>query len=395
MADNIEINDLIGKQLPPEILEQLKVLGRVEFKLKNTITSAVSNPSDREQDQVLEEDSGADTEREVDRLLNEVGILEGLVEDLENNIDFLTKDMAIPPATDTISNAAKALGSEDGYITQNVMNNALAIMDYLPLLTMGQDPELAALIGDGSVDGEWLECSQITRSIGALFKEKENQPKDKLQSENTKVAEDFEQKQNNMQIEILNMLFWNMLWPTFIVDLVILGPMRAVVNPIDAMILFFKRFPFRRPKKEQIKKNGPLNKLLNALRNILMCLPLTAKLYPRYKPPADVVCRAKGTCPEKPGAGTDTKEDDFKNPKKDKGLLGDLFPDDDVPCVSEEDIVNGYSPKLPQGLGVSPDCIKSAKVVLDAVLEDALTPPSGEESKLSQNLRDQVEGVSL
>ena len=93
----ININDLIGKSLPPEILDQLKVFNRIQFPLKDTVTSTVSATDSTEQ---VAEDG-------INELLNHVKDMEDTCKQIEDSIDLLTKDMDIPPIDDIVSDAAK------------------------------------------------------------------------------------------------------------------------------------------------------------------------------------------------------------------------------------------------------------------------------------------------
>jgi hypothetical protein len=60
-----------------------------------------------------------------------------------------------------------------------------------------------------------------------------------------------------------------------------------------------------------------------------------------------------------------------------KSSMNDMFPDIE-PCITDEDDKPDQStmPKEASGLGTPPDCIEAAKIVLNAIISDALTPNS-------------------
>lgn len=361
----ININDLIGKSIPPEILDQLKVFNRIQFPLKDTVTSTVSATDSTEQ---VAEDG-------INELLNHVKDMEDTCKQIEDSIDLLTKDMDIPPIDDIVSDAAKRLGSPTGNITQEVFKNALSIMDYTPALIGLGDPILGALTGDSSINGDiWLSCDQITSGIASTFKTtKKLNPSivEPIKEKTLKIMNDFEKKQQNMLIEMLQMLFWNMLWCKYIVD-ANLNILRSIIaNPIDSIILFFKKFPFRKPSKEEVEKNGPINKLINKIRITLIC-KVPPKAYPRYKPMVDIDCSRMNKCVKPPihtnSSGSEKLED-----------IGDITSSvlSDDPCVTADEFFRDnleLKNQNPTSLGASPECIKAAKTVLDAVMSDALSP---------------------
>jgi hypothetical protein len=304
--------------------------------------------------------------------------MENRVEQLEDMATELTKDMNIPPINNSVAEAARTLGSKDGNITKDVFDTALANMDYLPIFTMGQDPVLTALTGQGQIDGKWQECNQVTRDLGkeltAVLK-KHRLPEEPPEDKYAEQFALFEEKQQNLFLELINALFWNVIWAKFIVDMAIINPLRTqIANPLDGLILFFKAKCFRPwfsiKSKKCLEKNGPINKGLNRLRQLLLC-KIPPKAYPRYKPMVEIDCRSRETpCPPERSRKIE--------PSKKKGSiqqLGEIMDEmDQDPCISSSDFLKGFQIDLPDKLGASPECAKAAKVVLDAIVADALQP---------------------
>lgn len=379
MADEFfNVENLVGQQVPQEIIDQLRVLGRVQFPLKDTTASAVSSSAQDTDDATKEANAN------LSGVLDHVGEMESLADQLEDMLDQLTKDMKIPVdgTSPVLRDAVRTLGGEDA-ITRDIFDRALAIVDHAPYMVLGQDPILAALTGDGRLDGPYMNCDEITRGVAAAWNTanpKDYNPEATLKDTTNEITEQFEEKKNNMIIEILLMLWWNMLWPKFIVSLVIINPLRLVIAyPLDAIITFFKNLKkqcgkgrFRTKPKSCLKKYGPINKALNRLACLLLC-KLPPPLYPRYKPMIDPQefdcnCSKLGDCPP-----PKVPKDDF-NEKGNLSELEKMMNDLDEPCVSVDEFMEGVDKGLPEGLGIPPNCLKAAQVVLDAVISDALTP---------------------
>jgi len=390
-----QIADFVDRELPPEILEQLKIVGRVKQYLRPTSTSAVSQAED--QPEILSDGSspGLSTEREIDkdldRLIDEVKDFEDQIEQLEDLVDEHLKDMAIPPANSIIADAVNQLGGKDGIITQDIFDKAQAIIDYVPLMSLGIDPVLAAMLGDGTINGPRLKCAEVTPNIAkslTLGPRTIQNAEITLNDMGQKMNEQHDKKMKDFTIEFILMLWWNQLWPKFVVDLTIINPSRQMIaNPSDTLICFFKKLKcgnktigrFRRKPKECVQgtaKNsftdaqGPLNKLLNRLRRFLIC-SIPPMFYPDYKPSIDTKCPANEltNCPpEKEGN---------EIPSKSMSDLEAMFSDieDSVPCFGKSDLEVNADKSKPEMFGCSPDCVKSAKIVLNAVEADAYTPP--------------------
>jgi hypothetical protein len=237
----VDIADLAGQQIPEEILEQLKVFGRVQYPLGKTVTSAVSTSAgDIDQEEI-------DELATVSGLIAHVASMEDLATQIEDMIDDLTADMNIPvpDSNRSLQDAVTALGG-DGAITRDVFDKAQSLLAHAQILTNGYDPVMAALNGNGKIQGDYLDCDQVTRSIAATWNTpppNEYAPEDPIKDEASKIADDYEQNLGQMIIEILQNMFFNMIWPKYLVDLAIINPIRILVaNPVDSLICFFKNF---------------------------------------------------------------------------------------------------------------------------------------------------------
>ena len=377
------IDQLVGQEIPPEIYEQLEIAGRVRQYLKPTITSAVST-SAQDQDPVPEA-----LDKEIDRRIEDIAQLENTLEQLEDAADILLGDMSIPPVNDRVKAAAIDMGSEDGTITKEVFDNAQAAVETYPLMVMGQDPALAALVGDGTIEGDWVDCHELTQAIADTFT---NPPRNAYEAEEVikdkqaDIADKHEKRLYEIFLDLLLQLFWNMLWPKFIVDATIIKPLRlAVAYPTDGIIGFFMNRRFRRKNKDWMNNNGPINLLLNRLRKILIC-KIPPPLYKKYNPIVKIDCGGiDETCPPPPSE-TDRS---VKNEEGSLKQMGEFM--DDVAasyCFTPEEFLDGIDDTKPTGLGASPNCVKSATIVLEAVISDALTAPAGDNDLGASTTRD-------
>lgn len=382
-----EINNLVGQEIPQEILDQLKIINRIKFPLKSTVASAVSTSA---QVPVEGPDDLVTVEKELDEIISKVDFLETLVEELEDLTDTHLKDMSIPPVNATISAAASRLGSPTGNITKDVLDKAIAIIDYFPIMSLGQDPVLAALVGNGTIDGNWMQCDKITAGLAKQFtlkNLKDYKAEDDIPNQQQEIVEQHNKRLEQMVVQILLMLWWNMLWAKFLVDMSIINPTRLLVaTPMDGLIGFFQAGktpvgkPFTRKNKEWIQGNGLLNKLVTRVRLILLC-KLPPLLWSEYQPPKDLDCSKISNCP--PPLQANTKE-----PGKELKGLKDLLDEatSDQPCEEAKSFIGDFKSVLPTGLGASPDCVQAAKVVLDAVLADALKTKGSAASALAEKM---------
>jgi hypothetical protein len=322
MIGKVSIENLKTGEIPEEILKQLNVLNRISFSLKSTNVSAVSSQASDPTTLVPNTDPAFD----LDRLVTSVKELEDLIEQLEDIADELTKDMAIPFFNDAVKKAVHQLDPNANAITKEVLEKALAIIDYFPMLMLGQDPALGPLIGDSTVEGPYLNCNEITKALGDIIKvpPKTKSDAEKIVSDKTaEIQEKWQKRMDLMFLEIILQLWWNILWPKFIVDMAIINPARTIVAlPLDTIVVFFKKDcggRFKKPKKDCVMgtsnanppysdAKGPINKILNKIRKFLLCkIPLA--LYPRYNPIVPIDCTGveSGDCPSDSEGSAKTK----------------------------------------------------------------------------------------
>lgn len=374
--------DLVEKTIPPEVLEQLKILGRVKFTPKPTTVSAVSTVGSDEDQQTIDDATAASG------LIDHVADMEDIAGQIEDMIDDLTKDMAIPVTNDTLRDAVKSLdpNGDGSTITKDVFDKAQAIINHAPIMINGYDPFLTALTGNGTVNGDYLDCDQVTRSIASTW----NTPppnsysaEQSIKDESSKIADEHEKNLGKMILEILQMFFFNMLWAKYLVDLSIINPTRVMIaNPVDSVFCFFKkmcdkpRFSIKPP--DCLKEKGPLNKILNKIRCFLMCVP-PAKLWDikKFKPMvSNFNCDCEKfikRCP--PDSKLDSGGEEDKLPAGMERALDTLFPADEEFCVTPSGIIGEADTTQPEGLGIPPQCLKNAQFILEAVVADALSPP--------------------
>lgn len=400
-AKFINPSDLVNKSIPPEILEQLKVLGRVEFQPKPTVTSAVSTAGTKEDIDTAEENSN------ISGLIDHVAEMEDIVSQMEDMIDDLTKDMSIPVGDNkSVADAVKALGGSDN-ITKDIFDKAQALVDNAPILLTGRDYFIDALAGNGKIEGAYLDCDQVLKSVASTWNTapaNKYTPEQPIIDETAKIADEYEQNLGKMVIEILQSFFFNMLWPKYLVDLAIINPTRIIVAyPLDGMIGFFMTKRFRVKDKKWMETNGPVNKLLNKIRCTLLCVP-PAKMWDlkKYKPIVDISkcqpCEKEGNpCPSDNRTTAEVKEGESKL-KGMSNIVDNIFPSNPA-CIDSASIMGQADVSKPTGIGVPPECLKHAKVILEAVVADALSPTDPSKAgiagtkSISSVIKEQVQGL--
>jgi len=364
MDKNVRIEDYLGKEIPAEILQQLIVESRVTFPLGHTETSAISTPADNTDEQQR-------TKKRIDDILDHVKSMEDLLENAEDMVDELTKDMNIPPSNDSVATAAAKLNPDGNTnITRDTVDRAMSIIDNIPQLFGMGSPIDGALTGNADLEGPWLQCNEVTKDLADMFKRnlKSKSNDEPINDQKSDMADKYNKKMQNMLLEMLNMFWWNMIWAKYLVDPLFIKPLKILITPIDTIIVFFKKL--RKPKKSEID-NGPLNTLLNKLRIRLLC-EIPKKNYKRYQPPKEINCPPP--CTKGTGFSESTKDStDLKGVKSD---MNSMFPEDAIPCITDEDdkVFPEINPGEALGLGIPPDCLEAAKTVLNALISDALTP---------------------
>lgn len=392
MADKISksfnLDDFLNQEIPAEVAEKLRVAGRIEQILKPTRTSAVSTSAQEE----IPNAEINEVEREIDELIDHVADMEDLVEQLEDMVDDHLKDMAIPPVTERVANAAKRMGSTDGVITKPVLDQALLIMQIAPLLLTGFEPVGMALTGEAIVDptsGSFLNCNEFTRSLVAGLEFLKNNDISNaeipLSDLNQQIQSAHEDSLARMMLEIILKLIWNIIWVKLIVDHAIINPLRLIVgNPLDNIILFFKKECglFRRPSSECRKKNGPVNIALDNLRNTLIC-KIPPKFYKRFNPMEHGVnCKFdEPTCPPQQASEGPINDGEKKILKVMEQIADELNFSE---CVNSDVLLGLARCTDPSGPGLPPECYDKALIVLQAILDDALNPSDDKSSETSR-----------
>lgn len=373
------IDNFLNKEIPEELADKLRVAGRIEQILRPTRASAISSSSEEPGPRPGSAEKQIDDE--INDLINNVKEMEDLVEQLEDMSDDQLKDMSIPAATNRVAKAARSLGSPDGTITKGVVDQANLIKDFEPILLTGVDPVAASLTGQGILDpdsGNFLNCNEFTRSFAKRLRFKEGDDTANaeipLSDMNQDIAAAHESSLGRIILDIIQKLIWNILWVKLIVDHAIVNPSRILVaNPLDSVVLFFKRDcgRFRRPSSECRKQKGPLNKLLNKLRTILIC-KVPPRFYDRYDPMEHGV-----KCPATEPNCLDQSQGRELSVKKEKSLrqMTDVmeelgFSD----CVNSSMLSGGEKINI-KGPGLPPECYENKNIVLQAVLDNSLTPP--------------------
>lgn len=379
MAERID--NYLDKEIPDYILEQLKVEGRIKQVLKPTRTSTVSI-SGAEEDRVPTGEEAA--QDKIDELIDHVAEMEDLVEQLEDMVDDHLKDMSIPPANDRVSDAAKRLNPDgDGNINKDTLDQADLINDMAPILLTGQDPIESALTGEGIVDpnsGDFLNCNELTKDFVKQLKFLKNPTSDSpdysIEDQGQKHAKAHEDSVNRMMLDIIAQMWWNIIWSRFLVDHGIINPTRMLIaDPFDRLVMFFKRAcntrPFKNKSTNCIRREGPLNRILNRVRQVLICF-VPKKFYKRYQNQSDLVCPSnEEVCASRnEGSSMGEKEEELykmKNAMEKLELLD---------CVDSNDFI-GDAKKLDiNGPGLPPECYKNSGIILQAILDDALSPSS-------------------
>jgi hypothetical protein len=380
----MNISEFMGKELPPEVLEQLNVVGRIKYLLKPTVVSAISEAENQPVEDELKE-----VQKDIDGMIDDVAKLEDLVKELEDNADRLLADMNIPPANDMVADACKQLGGDT--ITKPIFDKALAIIDYIPMITTGQDPFLAALTGDGSISGPRLACSEMGPDIGKKLKLAKRVPyvaEEAIKDAGPEQKKKFNEMLAEMALHLLNVLLWKTLWPILVDQLLINSVRLSIAYPLDSIPGFFERTPtgkspnilrWKIKSKDWLKTFGRANRALNQLRWFLLCKIVRLIAGQEYVPVVEGIDCSKGPkCAQQGGGPIDSKFDDNikfhqaadKLNEAGTGEAGNVLD----PCITIDDFP-GNKPSVPKKFGVSPECIQAAKVIVESVISDAYTPP--------------------
>ncbi len=398
-----DIDKLLGENLSLKEVEKLLVENRISFPFKPTTVSAVSQSSESP-----DKDKGTTQEDNVDDYINSVKDNEALIKMLEDMRDDMLAGMKIPPATDDISAAAKKLGSTDGSINKDIWDTATTIINTIPQNQTNNDPVIGAITGNGTLTGDFLSCNEVTKAIAdnwdlSADKDGDKTP-DELHNQDAKrsvneAKASFSKKMKTMAKYIFRMLWWNLIWGRLVMFFLETTE-KIIAVPIDTPFLIL-RF-FKRLTKKNYMKYGPVHKLLNRLKILLLCkVPKKSKFGPDYTPDDEIrvwyptgkkgkwmslkeLCSQEydiqecpqGTSPW-PDVESQIKEtwpkddaDDMQTSIRDK--LSEAFPEGDSSCIPTSFLDGVFNESNLEGPGMSPNCVEAAKIVMEAVQDDAL-----------------------
>jgi hypothetical protein len=390
------LDELVGAEVTPEILESLITEGRVSFPPKPTKASAVSQGEDQK-----DSDAATTAEGNIDEYIDSVKDNEAMVKMLEDMRDDMLKDMKIPPANKDIAEAAKTLGSPDGTIDNNIWLTAQTILDVLHQVQTGNDPIIGAITGNGSLTGDFLQCSEVTQAIANTWNtptdDSEKTP-DELHKENSKrsvteAKDSFAKKMKNMYKYIRDMLWWNLIWARLVMFF-LESTEKIIAIPIDTIFLILRFFEQLTP--ENYQRYGPIHKLLNRLKILLLCkVPFNA--FKEYKPDEDIqvwypvgkngqwvslrqLCSAELDSRECEEGESPWPNDqtDYPSQSVDDKLNGmhstvyNNFNDDVAKCIPTSFLDRIFPKTEFEGPGMSPECAEAAKKIIEAVQDDAL-----------------------
>ena len=399
LENRYTLDNLVGSEITPEVMQSLVTEGRITFPLKNTQTSAVSQPEDQP-----DIDSKTTAEGNIDEYINSVKENEDMIKMLEDMRDDMLSKMKIPPASNSVAEAAKQLGSPDGTITLDIFNIAQTILDIIQQIQTGNDPVIGAITGNGTITADFIKCSEVTQAIAdnwKIGKDAVNQTSDELHNENSmrsvsEAKESFAKKMKNMYLYIRDMLWWNLIWARLVIFFIELLE-KVVAIPIDTPFLFLRFFKKLTPDNYQ--KYGPIHKMLNKLKILLLCrVPSSA--FKEYKPDEDIqvwyptgktgkfvylreLCSqetSSAECPpgqspwpdESNTQGTYDGSDANKKLASIKNIISVNFSENSQNCIPTNFISDLFKESKIEGPGMSPDCAEAAKKIIDAVQDDAL-----------------------
>jgi len=391
----ISLDRIVGQEIPADLVDKLRVASRVQFPLKNTTANGISTAEDLPtRDQIV-------TEHKLEDYVDHVRGMETLVKQLEDLYDDLTKNTRIPPASDAIAEAAKALNSDGSPdITRDTIDTAEAILNALPLMRLGYDPFLLAATGDGTIDGPFLNCDEVTHSMVNAWNVSANSDTPYNSTDNNnppfdsveKSKNDFDKKMKQMVKYLFNMLWWNLIWGRT-VSFTLGTTEKLIAKPIDAPILIFK---WKKPTVDNLEKYGPVHKLLNRWKIALLCR-IPKKAWSPYKPEEGLYvidtrktsstkgksilltafCKSSESedCPDGyiPPDDALNMADNVNSTKDAKTSFNKIFPDGLDGCFDASFWGKIFKDMEPEGPDTPPECAQHAITILEAVARDSLS----------------------
>lgn len=409
----IDADEFVGKEITEELINTLLIEGRVKFPFKDTTSPSAVSQSDKDRD------PGDDNQNKTDDdILNNIQQLEEMTKLLEDMRDDMLKDMNIPPLNKSISDAAKRLGSKDGNITKDIFDKAEVILDDFvrEVDKTGTVSPLAALTGNGRIDGPFMDCPGFSKRMMDDWNiKRSSSPSDTdiLESHKTNVSEaedDFKQKMRQMFRYIFADLWWNQIWSRMVIFF-LEQVEKFIGKPIDTPFLIFR---WKRLRRENYMQYGPIHKALNKVKIQLLCR-VPRRNWEDYNPDEEISIweanrnRRRGQpagrfislrdlcnrdddwddCPEDEdddGDNTDVEKKDDWDDASDSIENQFNESDDDIGADCNPFDFSGIKPTDFSGPGSSSACIEAAKTVMDAAYNDALNATHFENEEASGKL---------
>jgi len=227
MADKtkLDIEDFVGKTIDDTDLQSLISGGHITFPEKEvTSTSTISQGStDSCEDKNSDDGANKRNRDNLGDMIDNVKENEGLIKTLEDMRDDMLAGMNIPPASQSIGQAARIInGNEDDNITKDTFDKAEAILDiYFPYIAPGYVPQLTPLVGDTRIINHLENCHDITKAAfeGLEFAEAGASPEDinaAVEKTTAEAIADTEQSFKDQlaatMLYLINKLFWNIIW---------------------------------------------------------------------------------------------------------------------------------------------------------------------------------------
>lgn len=402
--NNFEGIDL-GKALPPELVKDLLVEGRVSFEFKPTDAPNIKSSS-ADLDEV-------DQDR-VDNLVNDIKNTEDLIKALEDANAANLIDMNISTAGNPRVAAAASNLNPDGNpnITAETLDIADNIINLTHLATQGFDPILLALTGDGSIiNGNFVNCNELTNAAIAALKpgaDLDNPAIDNPEVPPTKTTEDTMELFWKKLAETIKFLFlvlwWENIWGR-VISMAVCDPLKTLVAiPTDIMLMsilwvfsFFTKEKYK-PSKENAEANGFLTPVLNRFKIWALCT-FPKMNFKQYKPDPNQTVFVKENdkmveksmvefcksaphlppCPPKTNTEVDPQTLD-EDPSAAElmntmdQISAKVSGEGDRTCI---DVGNmGVSSVTPNGFGFPPQCMQDAVAVRNYAMSDALNGSS-------------------
>ncbi len=424
VKDTVDLSSYLGKELSPEKINELLVEGRIRFPQKDVGSpSAVSRGADKDSCSPSSNiDPKVKKDQQLKDLINNVKDNENLIKTLEDMRDDLLAGMSITPTSDRVGKAAAIInGDGNKNITADTFKDAEAIVEIGAYDKQGYIPQLVPLIGDARIESNLGSCDSITKAAfdGFKFAKEGATPEEILADNDDTIAQNIEDtqgafadKMDALSLYLINKLFWNIIWTRIWVSVFDMVE-KLIAVPIDTGILILRGLLFKIPPltKSNYYRFGPIHKALNKFKMIILCkVPNIA--WKDYKPEDTVQIFWRGemvplfqlcsnelidtfdNCvnkdyPEK------YKDNDYQDgANDDNSIEGSKMAPDDMesdgnkikqsmdegdklgpnmidPCDLLNRLGKSFENMPDEDIGVTPDCLQAAHIVLKAAYNDA------------------------